>query len=194
MAIKIVNLNKNFAEKNIFKNFSYDFDDNGIYVLKGKSGSGKTTLFRMISGLDKDYQGEISISDASVVSYCFQEHRLFPWLNAIDNIVLPIKDKDNSELYSKALEILTKLNFSKQDTKLFPSELSGGMKQRVAFARSILMPSEILLLDEVTKELDLDLSYKILDIIKEEANHKLIIVVTHKEFEAEYLSAKIIEI
>ena len=73
---------------------------------------------------------------------------------------------------------------------LFPSKLSGGMKQRVAFARAFLNPSKILLLDEITKELDEELSLKILDLIKKEAENRLILLITHKDFEADYLSAK----
>ncbi len=194
MSIKISNLIKKFDEKIIFDDFSFEFNNNGIYILNGDSGAGKTTLLRIIAGLDKDFEGEIIKSDKTCISYCFQEYRLFPWLNAIDNIVIAISDKNNESIRDRAAEILRLLNFSETDMKLMPNELSGGMKQRVSFARALLYPSNVLLLDEVTKELDENLSIKILDIIKEEAKNRLIILVTHKPLEIQYLSGEIINI
>ena len=194
MAIKIINLSKRFDEKIIFENFSYDFGDKGIYILKGDSGIGKTTLLRLISGLDKDYSGHIIKEGYLKISYCFQEHRLFPWLNAIKNVIVASGDESDGILIEKASKLLNRLKFTDKDMLLLPSQLSGGMRQRVSFARAILNEANILLLDEVTKELDTELSKTILDIIKEESKKRLIILVTHKPWEIEYLEGTVVYI
>ena len=85
MSLIIKNLKKNFGRKIIFDNFSYSFNDTGIYALTGESGIGKTTLLRIIACLDKDFSG--SIEAPKKVSVAFQEHRLFPNLSALDNLI-----------------------------------------------------------------------------------------------------------
>lgn len=192
MSLVIKNLTKSFGEKVLFKDFSYSFDDTGIYILKGKSGIGKTTLLRIIAGLDTDYSGEIHGGGIQNVSFCFQEHRLFPLISAFNNI-LKVSFKEDSETNKELTRsLLSKLSFTDSDMKLSPEKLSGGMRQRVDFARAVLKKSKILILDEATKELDSALSEKILAIIKEESKKRLIIMVTHKEDEIEKLNAKVI--
>ena len=87
MSLELKNLTKSFDGKVLFDGLSYTFDNNGIYALVGRSGVGKTTLLRMIAGLDRDYSGSIVLDDGARVSLAFQEHRLFPQLTALENIV-----------------------------------------------------------------------------------------------------------
>lgn len=187
--ITIKNLSKSFGEKVLFRDFSFSFNDTGIYVLSGESGKGKTTLLRMIAGLDTDYDGTILGGGITATSICFQEHRLFPTLNALKNLELvSFKQKnDNSKVISR--QILSKLGFNDADMLLLPSELSGGMRQRVALARAILRNSPVLLLDEPTKELDPMHAKMVLDAIADEGKKRLVIMVTHKREEIDELHA-----
>lgn len=195
MSLSISSLNKSFGEKVIFLNFSYNFDERGIYALMGDSGSGKTTLLRIISGLDRDFDGEVFGGGPSSVSVCFQEHRLFGQISALDNILEVSFKSIPSEAEKKEVkEMLFSLGFSEADLQLFPGELSGGMKQRIALVRAIMKKAPILLLDEPTKELDSDLAKRVNDLIKKEAENRLVIISTHSQPDVEYLGAKVIEI
>lgn len=190
MSLILDSITKSFGKKTLFRDFNYSFDDVGIYAVTGESGVGKTTLLRIISGLDKDFSGTVIGGGRENVSYCFQEHRLFPTLTALKNltdVVFPERSEENEAL-SKSL--LSRLNFSESDMLLRPNELSGGMRQRVAFARAVLKKSKILILDEATKELDPALRDTVLEIIAEEAKKRLVIFVTHKAEEIDSLSAK----
>lgn len=194
MSIVIKNISKSFDAKQIFKNFSLEFPQNGVSMLSGESGVGKTTLLRMISGLDTDFSGEISGGGIKNCSVAFQEYRLFPTLSALDNLVFANHDKKTAENTKEALEMLLSLGFKESDAQLYPRELSGGMKQRVSLARAFLRKAPILLLDEPTKELDVENASKVLEIIKNEAEKRLVILVSHNRSDAEKLSAKIINI
>ena len=177
MSLKINNVTKRFGEKVILDNFSYSFTETGLYIVTGESGIGKTTLIRMIAGLDKDFFGEISNGGIDNTSFMFQEYRLFPTLTALKNAAIPLKSED----IEKAAKLLHRLGFSEDDVKKKPVHLSGGMKQRVAFARAVLMSSPILILDEPTKELDAESVKSMLEIIEESAEKRLVIAVTHDD-------------
>lgn len=194
MSLKINNLTKSFGEKQLFSDFSFEFKATGIYVIKGESGIGKTTLLRIIAGLDNDYTGTVTDGGISNVSICFQEHRLFPKLSAFDNVFKVSFNKGTDDDKNKTYSLLKRLKFTDTDMTLSPKELSGGMRQRVAFARAVLRNSPILILDEATKELDVELCDEFLDIIREQSKNRLVLMVTHKIGEAEKLNAEIITI
>lgn len=179
MNLKIKDLSKNFGEKTILDSFSFEFPQNGICMITGVSGIGKTTLLRMIAGLDKDYSGEIYNGGIGNVSYMFQEYRLFPNISAIKNVVAVTNESSEDE--NRAAELLLRLGFSSEDLKKKPRELSGGMKQRVAFARAIIKNTPILILDEPTKELDDASIDAMAKIIEEESHKRLVIIVTHDD-------------
>ena len=189
MILNIKNLTKSFGSKILFENFSYEFSDTGLYAICGKSGSGKTTLLRIISGLDTEYTGLVEKNEHFSVSYCFQEHRLFSHLSALDNVIIAAFGAKNSETIEKSKKLLKELSFSEKEMNLKPAELSGGMKQRVSIARSLLRKSSVLILDEPTKELDLTLVQIIHNIIKEESKKKLVLIVSHDQDEIDSLSA-----
>ena len=179
--LEIKKLTKSFDEKILFKNFSYTFPDKGIYAITGESGIGKTTLLRIIAGLDKDFSGELIGGGIGRVSVAFQEYRLFPNLTALENIIYAISSTKSEADILNVKKTLLNLGFSEGDFSLYPGELSGGMKQRISIARAILKESEILLLDEPTKELDKANAEAVLRMIKDEASRRLVIFVSHNE-------------
>ena len=188
MKLKIMNLNKSFDGKILLQDFSYSFDDTGIYAVIGESGAGKTTLLRMIAGLDEDYSGQIIGGGVGRVSVAFQEYRLFPQLTALENVLFSVFDRKGEAELDLAQKMLSRLGFSKDDMQLLPNELSGGMKQRVSLARAFLLSSEILL-DEPTKELDRENAEAVFDIIQEAGRERLVILVSHNEDDINKLSA-----
>ena len=194
MSLSLKNISKSFGDKSIFKNFSYDFPEVGLFLIFGKSGIGKTTLLRIISGLDKDYAGEIISGGKENVSYLFQEHRLFPTLSALDNVLLAAYKDATEKNKKEALDTLLSLGFTVEETNLLPFELSGGMKQRVSLARAILKKAPILLLDEPTKELDESLRLRVYSIIRDESLKRLVILVSHNDNDVEALNPTVINL
>ena len=192
MGLILKNLKKSFEEKVIFDGFSSIFAEAGVFAIVGDSGVGKTTLLRMIAGLDNEYEGEISGGGIQNVSYAFQEHRLFPQLTALENAVLANGELKDSTLREEAKAKLLKLGFSENDLSLLPSELSGGMKQRVALVRAFLRKKPVLLLDEPTKELDENIRNALYELILEEAKERLVIIVSHHS--EDFSNLKAIEI
>lgn len=193
MSLRIENLNKSFGTKVIFSDFSYSFSDTGIYVIRGESGAGKTTLLRIIAGLDKDYSGNI-VRSATGVSVCFQEYRLFDNLTSLENVTeVAFKKATESDIrYVKSL--FERLKLTEGDMLLYPSELSGGMKQRVAFIRAIAKKAPILILDEPTKEVDPENAAIMREMIEEEAKDRLVLLVTHKTEDSSDFEATPIDI
>ena len=189
MPLIIDKVNKNFAEKVILENFSYEFKENGIYVLTGDSGTGKTTLLRMISGLDTDYTGSITGAGIGNVAFAFQEYRLFPQLTAIENVIFANSDTKIEAVVKKAKKVLKSLGISENDFDLLPHELSGGMKQRVSLARAFVNNSPVLLLDEPTKELDRENAAAVINEIKKQSLNRLVIMVSHNSDDAKELNA-----
>ncbi len=189
MTLKIENLSKKFGDKIIFDNFGYEFSEKGVYAVVGESGRGKTTLLRIIAGLDKKFKGDVTGGGFENVSVCFQEYRLFPALSAIENVT-----EATGAMRAEAEEILLDLGFSNQDLNLYPSELSGGMKQRVSLARALLKKSPVLLLDEPTKELDDALKSLLYGIILKESESRLVIFVSHNQSDIAALNPTIIQL
>lgn len=190
MQVILSNLTKKFQSKTIFENFSYTFKCQGIYAIIGDSGVGKTTLLRMIAGLDTKYSGEILGGGSKNTSFAFQEYRLFPTISALENAVIANGELADATLKQRAIDLLSKLGFSENDLTLLPSELSGGMKQRISLVRAFLRDTPILLLDEPTKELDETIRKSLYDIIKKESENRLVIMVSHQNEDFEELSAQ----
>ena len=193
MSLEIKNLTKRFGKKTIVSEFSYHFSEKGLYILRGKSGIGKTTLLRIIAGLDKDYSGEIIEGGIGRISFAFQEYRLFPQLSALENVMIASKD-DSDANKNIAMDLLSQLGFSFEEMSLLPSELSGGMKQRVSLARTFMKNAPVILLDEPTKELDAILCRQVCEMIKKIAEDKLVIIVTHRDDDLSLLDGKIIDL
>lgn len=186
--LKIENLSKSFERKEIFSGFSYEFSKVGLYRIKGDSGIGKTTLLRIIAGIDKKHTGSVIGGGFENTSFAFQEYRLFPSLTILENITVASFKNATAEDVFAAQNLLHTLGFSEEEFSLFPSELSGGMKQRISLARAFLKNCPILLLDEPTKELDERLCGAVRELIKKESQKRLVLIVTHSDSDIETLN------
>ena len=191
MPLELKNLSKHYDNKILFKDFSYRFNECGLYAIRGESGAGKTTLLRIIAGLDNDYSGSVDGGGVGQVGFAFQEYRLFPQLTALQNISL-VFSGTKSEAECK--EMLFSLGLSEEDLSLYPSELSGGMKQRVSLARAFISNYKILLLDEPTKELDKENITLLTAVIQKISEVRLVVIVTHSLEDIECLSPTILQI
>jgi len=201
MALVANNLLKEFEGFTAIKDVSFRVKDGEFVCIIGPSGCGKTTLLRMIAGLEKITGGEILLDDRGVKGpgndrgFVFQEYTLFPWRTAQMNVEFGLEirgmDKDErKELAKKYIDLVGLSGFEGR----YPKELSGGMQQRVAIARSLVNNPEILLMDEPFGALDAQtrnlMQVELLRIWEKE--HKTILFVTHSVDEAVFLADRVI--
>ncbi len=189
------------TELTVLDHLNIDVQDKEFVCILGSSGCGKTTLLRLIAGLDTARAGSILLDGeemkgpSSKVGFVFQEYSLFPWRSVIDNIAfgLEMKGIGREERYRIAERYLELVNLTAFRTN-YPSELSGGMRQRVAVARALALDPVLLLMDEPFGALDAQtrnmLQTELLDIW--EKTKKTIIFITHSVDEAVFLSDRII--
>ncbi len=189
--IQIINLNKKFGKKALYQHLSITLPETGVVCLTGESGCGKTTLLRILAGLDQKYSGKIDLSGLSRPAYVFQEPRLLPASDALENVALPLGN--TAAARDAAVSWLIRLGLG-EDLHTLPGEMSGGMKQRVSLARAFAYGGDYLLLDEPLNGLDHDRALVIMDIIKEYAQSHLCLVVTHHQEQADYLGATCVQI
>lgn len=187
--IKLSNVTRRFGDKTVLSNLSFTFPDKGIFALMGPSGSGKTTLLRLLAGLDKPDGGSIE-STHQKTAVAFQEHRLLPWLNCLDNLKLVLPKGDNSSLLAQ--KWLKTMELS-ESASLLPGALSGGMKQRLSLARALCYGGDLLLLDEPFSALDKGLKERIIPLLREANPNGLTVLITHNRAEAEALGATVLE-
>lgn len=184
--LEIRGLNKSFGDLKLFESFDIAFDKGMINCLLGPSGCGKTTLLNLLSGaLDAD---NIAKNDfrGKRFSYVFQEPRLLPWKTAEENLIFTLKDTiPGHELNAKAEEYL-KLVELHEFRSFYPAKLSGGMKQRLSLARAFSFPSEVILMDEPFKALDMKLKTSLMERFRRlwKKDRRTVIFVTHDVDEA----------
>ena len=191
----VKNVNFSFGFKEILKDISFTLEKGKIISIVGPSGGGKTTLLHLCSKLLKLDEGEIKNSFISS-SFAFQEARLLPWKNVIDNIALGLRAKNikKEKANDLAKNIALKFGLQIDDFEKFPKDLSGGMKQRVSFARALVLNPSVLFLDEPFSALDIGLKKELQSLLIEEINtNKLsILFITHDLMEAIKLSDEIL--
>lgn len=199
--IQIKSLNKTYENIEVFESINLDIKQGEFVSIIGPSGCGKSTLINIIAGLDKATHGKVLIEGQEVREtdtdriMVFQNAALFPWLSVYDNVAFGLKNilKNPKEVNEKVNDILKKVHLYKFKDK-YPHQLSGGMKQRVSIARSIVMDPKILLMDEPFSALDEQtrmLLHNELQQIWMETK-KTIIFVTHNIREAVKLSDRVI--
>ncbi len=189
----------NLKRIKVLKKLSYNFKKGKIYSLIGPSGSGKSTLLNLLSLIDKPSSGSIKIENkvikfdeqnkndilrANKIGIIYQQDNLLPDFTALENVYLAsLAAKNDKELaILKAKNLLKKVGLLNRSYH-YPSELSGGEKQRISIARAIINDPQIILADEPTGSLDLDTAKEIFKIIKNLINpDRLIIFATHNRF------------
>ena len=200
--IEISNINKSFEnlkKTKVLKKISYKFKKGKIYSLIGPSGSGKSTLLNLLSLIDRPTSGTISIENkqidfnnlkkndllrANKIGIIYQQDNLLPDFTALENIYLAsLAAGNNKELsISKAKILLKKVGLISRSNH-YPSQLSGGEKQRVSIARALINNPQIILADVPTGSLDLKTAKEIFQLLKNQINsNRLIIFATHNRF------------
>lgn len=198
MSLELKNVSRIFNGTTVVKNISITAEPGEIIGILGTSGCGKSTLLRAISGLDSNYEGEISINGNTsknvhdTTGFIFQEPRLLPWSPVLDNVTFGLKGK-KEEKVKRAKEYLKSVGL-RGNEQLYPRQLSGGMAQRVAIARALVTSPEILLLDEPFSALDAFTKMQLQDLLLDvwHTYKSTVVLVTHDIDEALYLCDRII--
>ena len=201
--IQVDNLEKYYSNSGLLaiKDLSFTIEKGEFVSIVGPFGCGKTSILNLIGGITDNYKGSIRISSESPsearkqrkFGYCFQKPNLLPWLNVLENVLIPQKLANVKEDQSKASELLEMVGL---DGYAFmkPYNLSGGMQQLVSITRSLILNPEILLLDEPLSSIDeinrSKMQLKLLEIHKK--TKKTTVMITHSINEAVFLSDKII--
>lgn len=196
--LKLRHVSKSFGQKQVLQEISLHVASGEFDSLIGPSGSGKSTLFNLIGGLLEPDAGEIYLNGEEItnkhgfISYMPQQASLFPWRTIIENVLLG-QELQGKKDYELAEAMLERAGLG-DVIHAYPHELSGGMKQRVAFIRALLSPQSLMLLDEPFSALDeftrTDMQKWLLSIWED--YEKSILFITHSIDEALFLSDKII--
>ncbi len=175
--------------KKIFNRINLTLKNGEIVAVMGESGRGKTTLLQLAAGFLTPTDGKIE-RDFDRVSYAFQEPRLFPWMTVEENIFAVLSDKNDKKAVQNALKAVE----LEDARKLYPSQLSGGMKSRASLARALAYGGELFLLDEPFAALDDDMRRRILlrlrKYLKESGRSG--ILVTHQKEDAKHFADRIV--
>ena len=212
--LELKNVKKSFKTgdfvQQALKGINLNFGDKEFVAILGSSGSGKTTLLNIIGGLDHYDSGDLIIKGKSTkkfkekdwdayrnnsIGFIFQSYNLIGHISVLGNIELSmtLSGVSSKEKKKRAIEVLEKVGLKEHAHKK-PNQLSGGQMQRVAIARALVNNPEIILADEPTGALDSTTSVQIMELIKDIAKDKLVIMVTHNPELAEKYATRIVEV
>ena len=205
--IELQHIDFSYQHTPVLTDFTLSIENGQITCLLGSSGSGKTTILRLIAGLEIPENGHVLINEKVVssgkslevpphkrnVGFVFQDLALWPHMTVYKNVAFGLEQNRKKDKEKQVMEILEFFQLSDQKDK-FPHQLSGGQKQLVAIARSMVMQPHILLMDEPLANLDVKLKFRILNYIKEIRNRfgTAIVYVTHDHKEAFSIADEII--
>lgn len=212
--LSVKNIYKSYGTKDnkypVLKDINLNFRQNEFVAILGPSGSGKTTLLNILGGLDRYDSGDLIINGKSTkqfkerdwdsyrnksIGFVFQSYNLISHISILSNVEmgLTLGNINRSEARKKAVAALEKVGLKEHIHKK-PNQLSGGQMQRVAIARALVNNPDIILADEPTGALDSKTSTQIMDLIKEIAKDKLVIMVTHNDTLADIYASRIIKL
>ncbi|WP_297134252.1 ABC transporter ATP-binding protein SaoA [Terrisporobacter sp.] len=205
MKLRVENINKTFInnkkEHKVLENINLDVNKGEFVSLLGPSGCGKTTLLTIIGGFQHSDEGEILL-DGQVVkkpgvdrAFIFQNYALFPWKTVKENVLFPMKQQKIPKVQREAkLEELLSLCDLKGKENMYPHQLSGGMKQRVAIIRALACNPEVLLMDEPLGAVDFKMRQNLQEELENiwSKNKITAIMVTHDVDEAVYMSDRVV--
>lgn len=198
-SIQLNHIDHAYGNQPVIKNFTFAFADGQITCLLGPSGCGKTTVLRLIAGLEVPQKGNIIINGETVtenskivvpphkrsVGFIFQDLALWPHFTVYENVAFGLKEHKAENVAQKVKEMLDVFSLADQQKK-YPHQLSGGQKQMVAIARSLVLQPQALLMDEPLANIDVQVKNRILEHLL--SVHKVspftIIYVTHDHKEA----------
>lgn len=212
--LKLKNIVKTYVtgdlKQDALKGVSINFRENEFVSILGQSGSGKTTMLNIIGGLDRYTSGDLIINGVSTkkykdadwdfyrnnsIGFVFQSYNLIPHQSVLANVelALTLAGISKKERKQRAVSVLKKVGLEEHMHKK-PNQMSGGQMQRVAIARALINNPDILLADEPTGALDSETSIQIMELLKEIAKDKLVIMVTHNPELAEKYSTRIVKL
>jgi ABC-type nitrate/sulfonate/bicarbonate transport system ATPase subunit len=185
----------------VLKDINFDVEEGSFICILGPSGCGKSTLFNSIAGLITPSKGEIYLDgnpitgQTGLVGYMFQKDLLLPWRSILENICIgtEIKKKDRAKSTKKAMELIKNYGLAGFEN-YYPKYLSGGMRQRAAFLRTMMLDNEVMLLDEPFGALDAQTRLSMQEWLHEvwRDSKKTIIFITHDVDEAIFLAEKVL--
>lgn len=212
--LRLVNVTKTYDmgeyRVNALRGVSLAFRESEFVSIIGASGCGKSTMLNIIGGLDRYTTGDLLIGDTSTkefrseqwdayrnatIGFVFQSYNLIPHLTVLENVALALSLSgiDKAERNKRAKEALERVGLG-EELKKKPSQLSGGQMQRVAIARALVNDPKIVLADEPTGALDSELSVQVMEVLKEVAKDRLVIMVTHNNELANEYSTRIVRL
>lgn len=210
--LKLIDITKEYKvdEESVLalNKVSIEFRKNEFVSILGPSGCGKTTLLNIVGGLDRYTSGDIQIDGVSTkeyddvdwdtyrnrrIGFVFQSYNLIPHMSILKNVAmsLTLAGVEREERRQRAMDALEKVGLASQAKKK-PNQLSGGQMQRVAIARALVNNPEIILADEPTGALDSESGIQVMDLLKEVARDRLVVMVTHNPSLAEEYSTRIV--
>jgi len=186
--IYIEKLCKSYGNNHVLNSICFEFEEGKISCLMGESGIGKTTLLKIIMGLEKQDSGLVDgIDDNTKISAVFQEERLSENLTSLGNILMVCNKSISKEAIKQQLALVLPENAALKKVSL----LSGGMRQRVAIVRAMIVSSDIVLMDEPFKGLDEETKKAVIAYVKDNQRGRTVLIVTHNSDDAKMLEAPI---
>lgn len=194
-SLSLTNIGHAFLGRTVLDSINLAISESEIVALVGPSGCGKSTFVHIASGIIEPVRGQVSKS-YQCHGMVFQDPRLLPWANARDNIAYPLRlaGVGRAERYVRAEQIADRVSLAREDLDKFPVELSGGMKQRVSIARSLISEPDFVFFDEPFTALDVALKRRMQDLMIASASASRFagLFVTHDLTEAARISHRIV--